>query len=85
MAASELIQKLTLQELRSRYGLVTATEKDLIETRKALQEAGRSINWKYYTRESLMGLLSGKIMHAIMWPVFFHTFAKRQTSANLAA
>ncbi len=83
--ASELIQKLSLQELRSRYGLVTATEKDLIETRKALQEAGRSIDWKYYSRQSLTGFLSGKIMHAIMWPVFFHAFTQRQTSANLAA
>lgn len=85
IAASELIQKLSLQELRDRFGLTTATEAKLIETRKVLQAAGKNINWKYYTRQSLMGMLSQNVMHAIMWPVFFSTFTKRQTSANLAA
>lgn len=84
LLASEALENLSFREYRAKYGL-TITESEFTEARKMIQASKGSIVKAGYALPSITSLLTGKVLHAVMFPVFFSAFTKRQSWANLAA
>ncbi|MDP2103425.1 MAG: hypothetical protein Q8K26_00705, partial [Candidatus Gracilibacteria bacterium] len=79
-----ILETTPLKELRSKYG-ITVSEKELAKVRAGLSQTKTVVTEAGYASASIAKILSGGLMHAVMFPVFFSSFTKQQNSANLIA
>ena len=84
MLIKEGFSKLPPSEIKSRFGL-DINEKQLQEIRTKLTTVESTLTKVGFTVPRIATQFATLGMHAVMFPIFFSAFTRRQNSATLAA